>query len=243
MALHGVRTERGRRNKTTSADMAVMWLWKQPRTIDDMIASGRDLLIIERGFIQPRFEWYSLAVNGFNGRGKFAPAPDGGARWQKYFSHMLRPWREPGGEYSLLIGQVPRDSALNGVDIVSWAQERTDEMVSAGHRVLYRPHPLGPTPCPRGAELSVGTLEQAFSGASQVVTYCSTTAVESVMAGIPAVIFDEGSVAYPMASHSIHEPLVRPDRTKWCHDLAWRQWRLDELADGSAWQHVQKAMP
>ncbi len=239
MARDGVRTTARRRNRPTPADVAVVWGWRQTRMHEPILCSGRCVVIIERGFIQPRKEWYSLAVNGFNGRGRFAPSPDNGERWEKHFAHHLKPWREVGEGYALLIGQVPGDAALHGLDMAEWAQRMTTELLRLGHRVVYRPHPKGPTPCPSGAEISNRSLEQDLAGASRVVVYNSTTAVESVLAGIPTVTMDIGSVAYPMASHDLSAPLVCPDRTKWCHDMAWRQWTLEELENGAAWNHIK----
>ena len=206
-----------------------------------MLKSGRHVLIMEMGFLQPRIQWVSLAVDGFNNRGKFAPAPDNGERWERLFADRLKPWRD-GGSYILLVGQVPGDTALNGIDMVTWAQEKTDQLLALGHDVVYRPHPKKPTPCPIGARLSTGTLADDLAGAERVVAYSSTTCLESVLAGIPTVVYDEGSIAYPMCSHDVADPLIRPDRTKWCHDMAWRQWTPAELADGTAWAHVRQAL-
>lgn len=241
MRRHGVRPFIGKKWKPSDADLAVLWSWKRPDVTAAMLGSGRHVIIMERGFIQPRNEWVSLAVDGFNNRGRFAPAPDGGKRWERLFSHHMKPW-QTGGDYVLLIGQVPGDMALNGTDMVSWAQEQTNRLVKLGHRVAYRPHPELPTPCPLGATLSTGSLAGDLSGAERVVAFSSTTAVEAVLAGIPTVVCDEGSVAYPMASHSVEDPIIRPDRTIWAHDLAWRQWSLAELASGEAWAHVRQAI-
>lgn len=242
MRRHGTKSYVGGKLKYTKADVAVVWSWKRPAIIKDMLSSGRHVVVMERGFIQPRFEWCSLTVDGFNGRGLCAPANDQGERWERLFSHHLKPWRTGGGNYALLIGQVPQDAALQGNDIVGWAQQTADKLAALGHRVLYRPHPLCTTPCPRGAELSTGTLEEDLANADRVVTFNSTTAVEAILAGIPTVIHDAGSPAYPMASHNVAEPLVRPDRTKWCHDMAWRQWSLEDMADGTAWGHALKSL-
>lgn len=241
MKKGGVEVFIGSAYKASSADIAVLWSWKRPAIIKAMQDTGRDLLIMERGFIQPRNEWVSLAVNGFNNRGRFAPASDNGERWERLFAHHLRPWRD-GGDYALLIGQVPGDAALNGKDIVAWAREQTARLVARGHKVVYRAHPEKPTPCPDGALPSTGSLAEDLAGAAMVVTFSSTTAVESVLAGIPTVVYDEGSAAYPMASHDVSGPLVRPDRTKWCHDMAWRQWSIEELKDGTAWTFVKKVL-
>jgi hypothetical protein len=204
-----------------------------------MLKSGRCVIVLERGFTQPRREWFSLALNGLNGRGLFPPSDGDGSRWNRHFAHNLQPWRQEEGNYALLIGQVPGDAALHGLDIVAWAQRTTTKLVELGHRVVYRPHPKYLTPCPKGAEYSDGTLVEDLAGASRVVTYNSTTAVEAVLAGVPAVTLDIGSIAYPVASHELEAPLVRPDRTRWCNDLAWRQWSLAELEDGTAWAHIR----
>lgn len=227
------------KRKLSETDLAVFWSWKQPEIAAAIIDSGRHVLVMERGFLQPRNEWVSLAIDGFNNRGKFAPAPDGGARWQRLFAHHLKPWRS-GGDYALLIGQVPGDAALNGTDIVAWAATQAQKLIDLGHKVVYRPHPEGPTPCPPGASLSTRSLVDDLAGAERVVTYNSTTAVEAILAGIPTVVSDEGTVAYPMCSHQLEAPLARPDRSAWCHDIAWRQWSIDELADGTAWSHVRR---
>jgi hypothetical protein len=239
MMREGIRTVARRRNRPTSADIAVVWGWRQIRMHEPMLHSGRSVIIIERGFIQPRTEWFSLAVNGFNGRGQFPPSQDDGERWDKHFAHHLKPWRDGDEGYGLLIGQVPGDAALHGLDMVDWAQRMTNELVRLGHKVVYRPHPKGLTPCPEGAEQSTKSLEDDLAGSSRVVVYNSTTAVEAVLAGVPTVIMDVGSVAYPMASHDLSAPLVRPDRTEWCHDIAWRQWTLDELENGTAWNYIK----
>ncbi|WP_128647315.1 hypothetical protein [Pseudovibrio denitrificans] len=239
MSKDGVITRRGRGNKPTKADVAVMWSWKQRKIIADMTETGRKIIVIERGFIQPRNEWYSLAVDGFNNRGRFIKAPDHGKRWQLHFSHHLKPWRKRSGNIALLIGQVPSDASLMGTDFITWAQEQTDRLIKMGLEVIYRPHPESSTPCPVGAKLSENSLQHDFDHADRVVTFCSTTAVEAVLAGIPTVVCDIGSVAWPMCSHQVEDPLIRPDRTQWCHDLAWRQWRLAELEDGTAWRAIK----
>ncbi len=238
MRRNGVRAYIGPSKRPTNSDIAVLWSWKRDAITKAFLSSGRHVLVMERGFIHPRVEWASLAVDGFNGRGRFRPAPDNGERWERLFSHHLKPWRTEPGDYALVIGQVPGDTALGGCDIVEWAERTTAELLKLGHRVVYRPHPERPTPCPEGAELSTGTLDEDLRNADRVVCYNSTAAVESILAGVPTVICDRGSVAYPMAAHNVSEPLVRPDRTKWCHDMAWRQWSLEEFENGDAWQHV-----
>lgn len=237
----GVRTEVGNPSRSSNADLAVVWGWRQHDVIQPMMESGRHVIVMERGFIQPRRAWCSLALDGLNGRGRFPDPKDDGLRWQKYFSHHLKPW-QAAGEYALVVGQVPGDAALAGCDIEVWAATQTRRLLEMGWRVVYRPHPLHATPCPVGATLSSNSLDVDLARADRVVTFSSTTAVEAILKGVPTVVTDPGSVAYPVASHRVEEPLRRPDRTAWCHALAWKQWTIDELADGYAWTQFKSVL-
>lgn len=75
-----------------------------------------------------------------------------------------------------------------------------------------------------------------------VVSFNSSTDVEATLAGVPAVITDVGSLSYPVAAHSVFDPVVTPDRTNWGHQMAWRQWTLAELRSGEAWDHVRQLL-
>ncbi|MBS3650944.1 hypothetical protein KEU06_20225 [Pseudaminobacter sp. 19-2017] len=242
MKRHGVRTSKAKKYEVPDSDIAVVWSWKQHRLIEGMLSSGRHVLVLERGFLPNRKEWCSLALDGFNGRGRFAPPADNGERWRTHFAHHLKPWKEGAGEYVLVIGKGANDVSLHGASFMAWLEEQVRLLLSAGHRVVYRPHPDRPTPCPEGAELSTRTLKEDLACASFIVSFNSSTDVEAVLSGVPAVITDPGSLAYPVAAHSVLEPLSRPDRTKWCHALAWRQWTAEELRNGDAWDHVKQLL-
>lgn len=82
---------------------------------------------------------------------------------------------------------------------------------------------------PENVSISSSPLAEDFSRAQLVVVYNSAAGVESVLEGIPTVTFDEGAMAWPVAAHNLDDPPIAPDRTKWCHDLAWTQWFLGKL--------------
>lgn len=222
--------------------MHVFWGWHEPALFERLRANGQHALIIERGFLQPRRGWASLAFDGLNRRGRFAGAADQGQRFAHYFGHQLAPWQAHSSDRVLLIGQVPGDISLDGIDVTEWAADRAARLAALGKQVVYRPHPLKSTPCPAEAEPSRHDLATELATAGQVVTYSSTTGVESVLAGVPVVVEGPGSMAWPMASHALEAPAVRPDRHVWCRDLAWKQWQQGELADGRAWDHVRHAV-
>jgi len=85
-----------------------------------------------------------------------------------------------------------------------------------------------------------GSLDDALRWAGLVVTMNSNTGVDAVMAGVPGVVCDVGSMAWPVSSIGLGADPVRPDREDWFAAMAWRQWTLEELASGSAWEHVQQ---
>jgi len=242
MERHGVQTSKAEKNEIPNSDIAVVWSWKQHRLIEGMLSTGRHVLVMERGFLPNRRDWCSLALDGFNGRGRFAPPGDDGDRWEKNFAHLLKPWKQTEGEYVLLLGKGENDVSLHGANFRAWANAQTELLLSAGHRVVYRPHPDRPTTCPPGAELSTGSLQSDLSRASFVVSFNSSTDVEAILSGAPAVITDVGSLAYPVASHSLSEPISRPDRSDWCNEMAWRQWTLAELRNGYAWDHLRQLL-
>lgn len=248
MRRHGLTPRVAPFDVAAGSDLAVIWSWKQMNVIADASKRGAHILVLERGFLQPREEYCSLAVDGFNGRGKFRPAPDGGMRWRRLFPDREREWRKRPNGYVLIIGQVQGDAALFGLDVMKWAGQVARELLALGKSVVFRPHPKAQPITNLGAhfpgivKIHTGPLMQALFGAASCVTYNSTTAVEAVLEGVPTVTLDRGSIAWPVAAHDIDNLNYMPERRLWCHDMAWRQWSMKELADGAAWEHVKQCI-
>jgi hypothetical protein len=227
------------------ADVHVTWSIKRPQLWAWHQATGKPVLVMERGHVGDRMAYTSCGWNGLGHRGQYPTAQDGGARWRERFAALTQPW-QTGGDYALLVGQVPTDSAVDGLALgfEMWAQFVTDILAKQKRRVRFRPHPIvrtgGDSFCPRGAEYSdTPALAEDLQQAALCVTYNSTSGVEAVLAGVPTVTIDEGAMAWPVTSHSCIEPKVMPDREAWAHDLAWTQWTLEEIASGEAWAHLE----
>lgn len=200
---------------------------------------------MERAYLGNRFEWVSLGWNGLNGRATFPDIDDGGDRFRQHFGELHD--QDGEGEYALIAGQVPGDASLRGRDLDAWYADQ------AGHAaevydlpVKFRPHPIAverklSKPVP-GTQISTDTLADDLARAAVVITYNSNTAVDAVLAGCRTVAADEGSMAYPVTDHCIGAYGTH-DRETWAHRMAWKQWLLAEIADGSALEHVLRAMP
>lgn len=220
--------------------LVVCWGWRGGRRWH---ARGRDVLVLERGYIGDRFVYSSVGLNGLNGRATFGPSQeDSGARFQK-FGVPLEPWN-PAGEYVLLVGQVAGDAALQGRDLSGWYASTAKQAAAVyGLPVRFRQHPKERRIVRRvpGTYADTGTLREALEGAAVVVTFNSNTGVEAMLAGKPTVAVDEGAMAWPVAAHELGAE-ANPDRRAWAYDLAWKQWGVEEIASGEALRGIAEVL-
>ena len=219
------------------ADMVVFW---GVRKQDCIMAQRRhgEVCILERGYVGDRFAWTSVSFGGgLNGRGEFRGPLDDASRWRRHFSGLMQPWRRQDG-YALIMGQVLNDMSMSGLrpkDI--WSKAAAD-LAALGTDVRFKPHPKDrrQTHLP-GVNGASGDLGAALAGASLVVTINSNSGVDAVLAGVPTVTLDAGAMAWPVTSHRIGDVLM-PDRERWAHALAWKQWLPEEMASGECWEAV-----
>lgn len=220
-------------------DFVATWGWRRavPYTL-----MGIDVLVMERGYVGDRTAWTSLGWNGLNGRADFCAKDAPGDRWERHFHGVMRQWKDPtDGHYLVLMGQVPSDQAVMNVDLAGWYLDMVDKADQFGMPIKFRPHPQSPESYPLGIEIMKGTLEDALREAFGVVTFNSNSGVDAALAGVPVIAYDKGSMAWPVASHSL--PFMNcPEREKWAHQLAYCQWREDEIRAGLPWDRLRHAI-
>lgn len=202
---------------------------------------GRRLLCIEEAFVR-RGDYYQIGWGGFAGHADFNNADVPGDRWRS-MGVKVADWQHNEDGHIVVMGQLGRDVQVQDTDHYGWCRATVGALQARGERVLFRPHPKEPGNKIYGVPSSVvhtGTMAQALEGAKSVVTWNSTSAVDAVLAGIPAVAMDSGSIAYPIAGHTIDDAITPsyPDRSQWLAGLGYSQWTLDEMADGKAWAHL-----
>jgi hypothetical protein len=78
-----------------------------------------------------------------------------------------------------------------------------------------------------------------------LVTYNSIAAVESIFAGVPAFVLAPTHIAEPVASKDlsqIENPVWanRDTLDAWCHSMAYGQYHVKELRDGTAFRMMQE---
>lgn len=220
----------------TDCKVVACWGWR----IGQLYRSqGRDVLVAERGYIGDRFNWTSLAWNGLNGHGDHRVGPAvTGQRFADNFADLMQPWQTD-GDYALLLGQVPGDMSLAGVDYGGWLNGVAERYARDGIPLRFRPHPQ-----PRGDDVTVpgvetigGTLQEALAGAICAIAYNSNSLVDAALAGVPVWAWDKGSMAWPLSGKG-----MAVDRGRWAARLAWCQWSHAEICDGTALRSVMGAI-
>lgn len=230
-------------------DLAVFWSYRPIKIMEQQRANRADFLVMERGYIGDRKQWTSLGFNGLNGRADFqlnGSMP--GDRWHRYFGDdWLRPWKE-NGRHILLIGQVVGDASVKNINFRQWliGMVILIQHYYPGVEIRYRPHPIVLERSPdsvkpiEGTILSTRSLTEDLKDAGCAVTYNSNTGVDAILAGVPTVAVDPGSMVYHLAMHNINEQPIRPDRTQWAYNMAYCQWSSEEIQNGDAWEHLKQ---
>jgi len=230
------------RNDYAGADLVVMWGVRRHDLIERARADGAEICILERGYVGDRFAWSSVSFGGgLNGRGVFRGPFDDATRWQKNFADLLKPWRESERGDVVIMEQIPNDQAVAGVNLRGFYRRATLAFQEQGFTVRRRPHPnMSPLNSMLAIEAARESLQADMAAAAIVVTYNSNSAVDAVLAGVPAVAADVGSMAWAVTGHDMTPP-PKPDRAAWAAALAWKQYTVEEMESGFCWDCVRGA--
>jgi len=222
---HGVRVDVRDTFDDDQYDMVSSW---GKRGYDGL----RPHLILEAGYInrdtgnyhRDRLRFISTSWNkphGMSDGFTWNAPPD---RWRR-LGIEFDDWKLS-GRFALMLSQHPNDYGAPSQTI--W--DSTRKLLEALYKVRERPHPL--------VAQSPRSLAEDLRDAHMAVTWTSTAAVEAVIAGVPTVALHPMCIASPVCSQTFDDPYFRGDRRQWAYNLMYRQWKLNEIADGSMWSHV-----
>ena len=198
----------------------------------------KKIVVVERGYFNDRMTYYSLGIGGLNGHADFNNKNSHADRWLKN-GPDIKQWKS-GGDYYLVMGQVDGDQSIKGVNMNNWYRKIADELMEKTDKpVYYRAHPLSRKyiDCLQTMD---GDLDTALINACGVITYNSNSGVDAILAGVPTMTQDRGAMAYSIAAHNVNQLIDfdYPDRDQWLYNLAYTQWTLKELENGTAWNHL-----
>lgn len=218
------------------SNVVACWGWRIGKKLRDL---GKEVLVMERGYIGDRFHYTSMGWNGLNNYADFPDYPDDQGERFKSHGGILRPWKEKGFKNcALILGQVPGDASLKGKDMVPWYEE-VAEKIKDIHRipVFFRPHPdlkrKGIYQEVKGTIKSEFPFSQALNSSNFTACWNSNSAVDSVLNGTPCYVGDEGTMAWDVCSKDLSD-IKTFDREKWAYSLAFKQWSIEEIISGQA---------
>jgi len=142
-----------------------------------------------------------------------------------------QPWNRDG---SVILVCPPTEYFMNAHGCHDWLETTLATLKSHTDReivVRTKPQP-GET---------VEPIEEAFRRSFALVTHSSNIAIEAAIAGVP-VFVSETSAAAPVGQTdvSLIETPVYPERTSWLRHLAYNQYSMAELGDGTAWRMLRE---
>lgn len=170
---------------------------------------------------------YRIAIDDLQATGPILERPDD--RWQRWRRDVrIEPWRT-GGRHILLC--PPSPTVANFFGKQAWLPQ----VMTALRRYTDRQIRVRTKEDAAGRPLALDLV-----GCHAVVTYQSMVAVEAVLAGVPVVVSPRSAAAPVGRIHleQIEDP-ARPDREPWLHHLAYCQFHLTEIGDGTAWRILQ----
>jgi len=200
-------------------------------------ASGIQTIVLDLGYFDRPQD--ASDVSGYNQAGwdRIGWIPDDapGDRWAALGLEILEPRPvKAHPERILALGQVEHDSqhGLDGEEIESWLYGASARLRFGGvgrtrAKMKLRPHPKqGWRPLQRwGVSTALDkTLEEDLAWADVVVTYNSTAGLEAIRQGIPVLCSDR----------AFYAGVTMEEREKFFHRVAYAQWKMEELRDGTA---------
>jgi hypothetical protein len=200
------------------------------------LANSRTFYYIDTGYFgNTRFKnWHRIVKNNLQHSELVNRPAD---RFEK-FNKKFQPWNKT-GKTVVVAAPDEKPCKFYGIDLEQWIsttvdtiKKHTDRPVVVRRRAKHRID-----------RIKKDTLESALTDAWALVTYNSVAATESVFLGIPAFTLAPVNAADPVACHDLSkiETPFYPDRDllhAWACHLAYGQFHVDELKDGSAWRHL-----
>lgn len=205
---------------------------------------------------------FRIGVNGFlNNSGLFNYGNHNSSRLQK-LGITWNGWKDNPHGHILLMLQLPGDASLRGANIYEWMKhavcqirEKTDK------KIVIRTHPAhnmkdgddfykiitefftNNVPNISISNGKVTKLEEDLCNAYCTVCYSSGSSIDSIVYGIPTIAYDPGNFAYEISSNYFEDILnlkkAAPQQiSQWLNNLAYSQWSIAEMSDGTVWHHI-----
>ena len=241
-------------------DVAVIWsvLWQgrmqnNLKIWKEFKALNKPVVVLEVGGIKRNVTW-KMGINGVNRDADFAVSPHFDGRWEK-FKIDLKPWKRS-GKNIIVCGQHDSSEQWRSLPKMNnWLLEQVTAIKKVSDKkIIIRPHPRNPitikmagveTQVPKKDPTSYDDTDfvKHLNDAWAVVNHSSNPAMQSVFNGTP-VFVSESSLSYDMGNKdysTIEKPNI-PDREEWAQKLAYTEWWIDEIKEGTPWERIRNRL-
>lgn len=201
-------------------------------------AAGATVVVAENGYIgadENGRQLYALAIGRHNGFGLFTVGD--ADRWSA-LNIEIAPWRQTRGDYILVCLQrgigAPPICSPSPADMATIAT-RAITPHAGGMPILFRRHPED-----RSSSDPVRPIEDELRDAHACVIWTSTAGVKALIAGVPVFYLAERWICESASSRDlsmIRNP-PRPDRLQALRRMAWAQWTLSEIEQGTPFRSL-----
>jgi hypothetical protein len=222
----GFNAEAVHADHNSTSPLPIFWGFDDPTLgkVMKCMQEGRPFLHLDHAYFKRGYEHGNVRVNfGHFHQTKLLDVPDDRAALAK---KRLEPWRQS-GSHVVIVSPSERIcralSKLRGVpgnarDWSRWAEMKVKQHTSRPVMVKEKG----------------GSFLDAIKTAWAVVSLSSVAEVEAVIHGVPVFVTrDSPAAPVGLQDLSLIESPIYPDREMWLRTLAYSQFHLSELADGT----------
>lgn len=209
------------------------------------LADGKDFYYVDSGYVgnnisrQNRMgnKLYHRIVRNDLQHSEIRPRPND--RW-KALDIKLQPRKF--GSKIIVAAPDEKPCRYYGINQEQWVQQTVEEL----RKHTDRPIEVRQRAPKRIDRVVTAPLTQVLAqDVHALVTFNSVAAVESIFAGVPAFVLAPTHIAQPVASTQLSqiENPYWPDQDRldaWCHSMAYGQYHVRELRDGTAFRMMQE---
>lgn len=238
------------RYEAPEADVAVFYGFDATmrRIFAEYRADGRTCVCIDLGYWGRReggilAGHHKVAVNARHPTAYFQNVKHGPERAQR-LGLEIKPWKQS-GRFIIVAGMSGKGAEVEGFEPSEWERRTVAELKSRTNRpIIYRPKPSWVEAVPMQGcryERGLDDLPELLEDCHAVVTHHSNAAIDAMLAGVPAFTTAGAASVLCPSDLSLIETPVRPEgREQFVNDLAYTQFTVAEMRDGTAWRHLKE---
>jgi hypothetical protein len=209
------------------------------------LADNKDFYYVDSGYVGNNInkknpmgnKLYHRIVKNDLQQNEIRPRPND--RWQA-LGINLQPRKF--GKKIIIAAPDEKPCRYYGIDQDQWVQQTIEEI----KKYTNRPIIVRQRAPKRVDRIATAPLQQVLAqDVHALVTFNSVAAVESILSGVPAFVLAPSHIAQPVASTQLSQ-IENPywaDQDKlnaWCHSMAYGQYHVRELRDGTAFRMMQE---